>query len=119
MKIQTKLLIGIFGGMLAVYLIAFLFQQNHSMKEIMNISAQSRSAEETNLWQWVERLQFAIRSPLIEFMAAGEMEMFDKTITSQRSAMCADCKSSRSTMRMGKWLIRQSKSGRERCSRPS
>ena len=85
MKIQTKLLIGIFGGMLSVYLIAFLFQQNHSMKEVMNLSAQSRSAEEANLWQWVERLQFAIRSPLMEFMAAGEMEMFDKTITSQRN----------------------------------
>ena len=74
------LLIGILTGLLTVYLITFFFQHNYIMAEIRSISAMSQSSEEENLWQWVERLQFAIRSPLVAFMSTGEMEMFDKTI---------------------------------------
>ena len=84
MKLK-KLLSGILAGLLAVYLIAFLCQYHYIMKEIQTISAKSQSAEEKYLWQWVERLQFAIRSPLVAFMSTGEMEMFDKTIASQRN----------------------------------
>ena len=87
MKIQTKLLLGILGGMIAVYILSFMFQQSRSMHEIKSFSDKSRSAEEADLWQWVDRLQFAIRSPLLEFMTAGEMDMFDKTITSQRNVV--------------------------------
>ena len=85
MKIQTKILTGILGGILVVYLLSFLFQQNRSTKEISAFSLKSISGEEVLQWEWVERLQFAIRSPLVEFMSAGEMEMFDKTITAQRN----------------------------------
>ena len=85
MKIQTKLLAGILGGMLAVYLLSFLFQQSRNIKEISAFSSKSMSGEEGMQWQWVDRLQFAIRSPLIEFMNAGEMKMFDKTIAAQRN----------------------------------
>ena len=84
MKIKG-VLSGILTGLLTVYLIAFYFQHNHIMEEILRISAKSQSSEEKNLWEWVERLQFAIRSPLVAFMSTGEMEMFNKTIASQRN----------------------------------
>ena len=85
MKLQTKLLAGLLGGLMAIYLISFFFQESRSLNAIAGFSARSRSLEESNLWQWIERLEFSIRSPLLEFMAAGEMDMFDKTIASQRN----------------------------------
>src|SRR6266540_2166599 len=85
MKLQTKLLLGLLGGLLAVYLLSFLFQQNRSLSAIDKFSAKSRSGEETRQWQWVERLQFAIRAPLLDTMAEGEMEKFDKVLATQRN----------------------------------
>jgi len=55
------------------------------MKEIASFSANSISGEEGRQWEWVERLQRSIRGPLLEFMSMGEMDMFEKTIVSQRN----------------------------------
>ena len=85
MKLQTKLLLGLLGGLLTVYLVSFLFQQYRSLRAIDQFSAKSRSGEETRQWQWVERLQFAIHAPLLDTMADGEMDKFDKVLNTQRS----------------------------------
>jgi len=87
MKLQTKLITGLLSGLLVIYLVSFLFQESRSARSIDRFSTQSRTVEKANMWQWIDRLEFAIRSPLIEFMAAGEMEMFDKTISSQRNVV--------------------------------
>ena len=85
MKLQTKLLLGLLGGLLAVYLVSFLFQQNRSLSAIDNFSATSRSGEEARQWQWVERLQFAIHVPLLDAMAKGEMDKFTEILIAQRN----------------------------------
>ena len=85
MKLQTKLIFRLIGGLFVIYLISFLFQESRSLGAIGRFSSESRALEKSDMWQWIDRLEFAIRSPLIEFMAAGEMDMFDKTITSQRN----------------------------------
>ena len=54
MKIQTKLLIGILGGMLAIYLIAFLFQQNHNCCDFGRwLYACEDTAQKSSHWQCV------------------------------------------------------------------
>ena len=53
MKIQTKLLAWILSGMLAVYLLSFLFQQSRNIKEISAFSSKSMSGEEGMQWQRV------------------------------------------------------------------
>lgn len=85
MKLQTKLLLGLLVGLLAVYLVSFLFQQNRSLGAIDNFSATSRSGEEARQWQWVERLQFAIHVPLLDAMAKGEMDKFAEILIAQRN----------------------------------
>ena len=84
MKLQTKLLLGLLGGLLTVYLVSFLFQQHQSLDSIDKFSARSRSGEEARQWEWVERLQFAIHAPLLDSMADGEMDKFDKVLVTQR-----------------------------------
>ena len=84
MKLQTKLLVGLLGGLLTVYLVSFLFQQNRSLGAIDKFSAQSRSGEEMRHWQWVERLQLAIHAPLLDTMADGEMDKFEKILATQK-----------------------------------
>ena len=85
MKLQTKLLLGLLVGLLAVYLGSFLFQQYRSLRAIDQFSAKSRSGEEVRQWQWVERLQFAIHAPLLDTMADGEMDKFEKILATQRN----------------------------------
>ena len=42
MKLQTKLIVGLLSGLLVVYLISFLFQENRSLGAINLISAVER-----------------------------------------------------------------------------
>ena len=84
MKLQVKLLLGLLGGLLAVYLLSFLFQQNRSLSAINSFAGTSRSGEEARQWQWVEGMQLAIHAPLLDTMAEGEMDRFDKILAAHR-----------------------------------
>ena len=75
----------ILGGLLAIYLVAFLFQQSRSMSAIAGFSTKNISGEEGRQWEWIERIQTAINIPLFDTMAEGEMDKFDKYLTADGS----------------------------------
>ncbi len=82
MKLQIKLLIALLGGLLAVYLASFLFQQYRNGQAVEGFSAKSRAGEQIRQWEWVDRLYLATSTPLISAMAEGDMDKFAKLLSS-------------------------------------
>ena len=85
MKLQTKLLVALLGGLLVVCLVSFFFQQYRSSKAVAGFSATSRAGELARQWEWVDRLHLAASAPLMDAMAEGEMEKFSKLLVTLRS----------------------------------
>ncbi len=84
MKLQTKLLFALIGGLLVVYSVSFLFQQSRSSKAVESFSTISRGGELARQWEWVDRLHFAASAPLMDAMADGEMEKFANLLVTLR-----------------------------------
>jgi hypothetical protein len=80
MKIQTKLLIALCGGLLAVYAGSSWFQYERSSRTVDSFSSQSRAGEQERQWEWVDRLERSASGPLMDAMADGEMEKFGKLL---------------------------------------
>ncbi|HYG23627.1 MAG TPA: methyl-accepting chemotaxis protein [Verrucomicrobiae bacterium] len=85
MKIQTKLSLALLSGLLSVYLGSALFQHWRNGSEVKRFASEICSAEEGEHWSWVEKLQQATYAPLIDAMAEGEMDKFDKILIAQRN----------------------------------
>jgi len=84
MKLQTKLSLALLAGLLTVYLGSSVFQYRHNSSAVGKFSRELCAAEEDDHWGWVERLQLATSAPLIDAMAEGEMDKFEKILASQR-----------------------------------
>lgn len=85
MKLQTKLLLVLLGGLLNVYLAAALFQRHASLSDIGAFSQRNLTGEVEREWQWIDRLHHAIFAALDDAMAAGDMDKFNQILAAQRS----------------------------------
>lgn len=84
MKLQTKLLLAVLAGLMAVYLASFFFQQFQNSRAVASFSAHSRAGEQARQWEWVDRLHQATSAPLMDAMAEGEMDKFRKLLVALR-----------------------------------
>lgn len=84
MKIQTKLSLILLTGILGVYAGSCLVQRYICLQQIDRFSNQSREHESSREWQWVETLQQATETSLVDAMEAGEMDKFEKILVAQR-----------------------------------
>ena len=80
MKLQTKLLLSLLGGLLSVYLAAALFQYHSSSQTVEGFATQSRSGEQARQWEWVDRLYQTASVPLMDAMNEAELDRFNKYI---------------------------------------
>lgn len=85
MKLQTKLSLVLLGGLLFVYGGSCVVQHYLNEFSLSRYGKDFALAEEVEQWNWVERLEHAVEAPLIDAMAAGEMDKFEKIIAAQRS----------------------------------
>ncbi len=85
MKLQTKLLTILLCGLFAIYLCACAAQQWLNHRSLDRYSRKFIAAEEQSQWDWVERIEHAIEAPLLDAMAEGEMDKFDKILATQRN----------------------------------
>src|ERR1035437_6925996 len=83
MKLQTKLLTVLLGGLLAVYLGSCLVQRHFSLSQVGQFSRTSKAGELERQWQWVSCVQQAMSTSLENIMAMGDMDLFEKTIHQQ------------------------------------
>lgn len=85
MKLQTKLAVILLGGLLIVYGASCVIQHYVNESALRRHGRELALIEEREQWAWVERLEQAVEAPLIEAMAAGEMDKFERIIAAQRS----------------------------------
>ena len=84
MTLKAKLMWSLLAGLLALYLGSFLFQQHRSLTAMDQFSKASRTNEEGRQWQWVDRVHTAIKGPLFDAMAEGEMDRLAKLLANAR-----------------------------------
>jgi hypothetical protein len=84
-KLQTKLALGLLGGVLLVYVTSSLVQRHFSLSALDRFARESQVGETDRQWQWVEEMQQATHAPLIDAMANGDMDKFEKILASQRT----------------------------------
>ena len=80
MRLRTKLIAVLVSGLLVIYLVAAVFQHYRSQASIQRFAQESTRGEEGRQWTWVERLHSSIQLPLMEAMATGEMDRFNKLL---------------------------------------
>lgn len=85
LRLQTKLSLVLLAGTLTVYLASCLFQTYHSRKALEKFSRELSAAEVQSRLKSVQQLEEATYAPLIDAMASGEMEKFEKILASQRN----------------------------------
>ncbi len=83
MKLQTKLCLILLAGFLATYLGSALFQHHRSLRALKHFANANRADETRRQWEWVERLEDAIHASLIDAMANGEMDKFERILVAQ------------------------------------
>lgn len=84
MKLQTKLMLGLLGGLLLVYLTSALVQRHFNNAAVGKFARESQAGEESRQWQWVGTLRQAVFTSLLDAMAAGDMGKFEKILQAQR-----------------------------------
>jgi methyl-accepting chemotaxis protein len=80
-----KLALGLLGGVLLVYAGSSLVQRYFSLSVLDRFARESQAGETERQWQWVEEMQQATHAPLIDAMANGDMDKFEKILASQRT----------------------------------
>jgi len=73
------------SGLILVYLGSCLFQRYRSMGALERFAAENQTGEVSRQWQWVENMQHATHAPLLDAMAEGEMDKFQKILAGQRA----------------------------------
>lgn len=84
MKLQTKLLLGLLGGLLIAYLACALVQRHFNLRAIARFATENQTGEEARQWQWVDTVRRAVFASLVDAMAAGDMDKFQKILNAQR-----------------------------------
>ncbi len=84
MKLQTKLLVGLLGGLLVAYVATAVIQRYFNLRALTRFAKQSSKGEEARQWQWVETLRHAVFANLLDAMSAGDMDKFQKILNAQR-----------------------------------
>ena len=85
MKLQTKLSLILLSGLLLVYLGSCFFQRYASLAALKEFAQDSEAGDTGRQWQWAQEMQQATAGPLMDAMAGGDMDKFDKILASQRS----------------------------------
>jgi hypothetical protein len=85
MKLQTKILFSILTTIAVVYLGAQAFQQWSSRAMMQREAAESLAGEEKVQWEVAEQLFKSAEAALLDAMASGEMERFNKLLDAQRN----------------------------------
>lgn len=80
MRLRTKLIAVLVSGLLVIYLVAAVFQHLRAQSSIQRFSEESTRGEEARQWRWVERLHSSLQLPLMDAMATGEMDRFNKLL---------------------------------------
>jgi methyl-accepting chemotaxis protein len=83
MKLQTKLLLVLLGGLLAVYLASSFTQRYFSLATVGRFSASSKAGEVERQWKWVDCTGQAMATSLEGVMGTGDMDLFEKIIHQQ------------------------------------
>jgi hypothetical protein len=83
MRLQTKLLVVLLGGLMAVYLGSSFTQRYFSLSTVARFSQKSKSAEVERQWKWVNCTGQAMATSLEGVMATGDMDLFEKIIHEQ------------------------------------
>ncbi len=84
MKLQTKLSLLLVGGVLFIYVLSCFSQRYVNLNAIGRFSQKCRGEETARQWAWVECLQNATEVSLLNAMAAGEMDKFEKILADER-----------------------------------
>jgi methyl-accepting chemotaxis protein len=85
MRLQTKLLIVLLTGLLAVYIGSSLTQRYFALGAVGHFSATNKAAEVDRQWNWVACIGQAMSTSLEGVMATGDMDLFEKNIHEQAS----------------------------------
>ena len=84
MKLQTKLLVGLLGGLLVAYLACAFVQRHFNLRIMARFARENQAGEEARQWQWVETVRQAVFASLVDAMANGDMDKFQKVLNAQR-----------------------------------
>jgi hypothetical protein len=85
MNLQTKLIVSLVGGIVAIYVGSQVVQQA-SLTRVMSARATQNLAQiEANEWAWVEKFVAAELTALVDTMSNGEMDRMRKIIEEQAS----------------------------------
>ncbi len=85
MKLQTKLSLILLAALILVYAGSCWFQHYRGMSALNRFAGESQAGEIARQWQWVSQMQQAIYAPLVDAMANGDMDKFQKILDRQRS----------------------------------
>jgi methyl-accepting chemotaxis protein len=83
MKLQSRLLLTAVAGIACVGIPSQWFQQRQNAGLVDSLTAQNLAREETVQWEWIEALNSAVNTLLMNAMAVGDMEGFAKIINNQ------------------------------------
>ncbi|MBM3855724.1 MAG: hypothetical protein FJ399_21650, partial [Verrucomicrobia bacterium] len=84
MKLQTKLLLTILGGVIAVYLGSQAWQQTYNSRLMRERAEQNLAKVEATNWAWIEGLVRSTQASLVDAMTTGEMARFRELLAAQR-----------------------------------
>jgi methyl-accepting chemotaxis protein len=85
MKIQTKLSLVLLAGILSVYAGSCLIQRFICLSQIDRFAGRTQAREAAQEWQWVDSLQKATTTSLVDAMTTGDMDKFGKILAAQRN----------------------------------
>lgn len=90
MNLQTKLLVAILGGVVAVSIVSQEVQQRRNASLIQQRASASLQLEEDTQWAWIETLDAAVNTALLNSMALGDMEQYAGIVAQQRDVRGLD-----------------------------
>jgi methyl-accepting chemotaxis protein len=83
MKLESKLLAAVLGGLVIVAAASLLLQRHFSAGSVARFSALNKSSELERQWQWVDCMQQAMATSLESIMASGDMDLLERTLRKQ------------------------------------
>jgi methyl-accepting chemotaxis protein len=84
MKLQTKLLGTLLGGVLLVGVISQWVQHRRNTALLNHQSGKSLAKEEAVQWEWIETLDRAVSTALLSAMGRGDMDEYAAIVAQQR-----------------------------------
>jgi len=84
MTLQSKILLSLLGGISLIYLGSQYVQLSRSHSLVEKIAGENLLRAEANQWAWIETLEHATETAILDAMAEGDMDKVRRLVDEQR-----------------------------------